>query len=110
MCGGSVGKIVGGATRILDAATFGGFSAATGGLIPTISGLLSPTMPQVSQTGEQIQATIPERDPAATADQASLTANRRERLRAARRYGRASTIGAGAVGAPAGGGKTAIGS
>lgn len=116
MCGGGAGKLLKGGLNLLDAATFGGVSLATAGLGLTgndpfgkglglgdlLSGPQVPDMPEIP-TGQAPSG-------AGVADAAQLAAQARERRRAAARFGRASTIGAGSVGAPAGGGKTAIGS
>lgn len=118
MCGGGAGKILKGGLNVLDMATFGGVSAATAGLGLTdhdpfgsglglgslLSGPQMPDMPEMPGAG-------PSRvDDGAAAATAAAMAQARERRRAAARFGRASTIGAGAIGAPAGAGKSAIGS
>lgn len=106
MCGGKivrgVGRVVRGAVR--ESLDIG--DTLTGGLV---GDLLNPKMPALPTAEERPQAPLASAQQAQV-DDAALAAGRRERLRAARRFGRASTIAAGTVGAPTGAGKTAIGS
>lgn len=131
MCGGGgIGKAFKKGFKILDAATFGGASLATAGLGlsgndplgdplgfgATVDSVLDPPkMPSITDSGstgvDPVTGLIPtQQDAAVMADSEQLAAKKRERRRAAARFGRASTIGAGSVGAPVAAGKVAVGS
>lgn len=132
MCGGGVKKAFKKGFKILDAATFGGATLATAGLGlsdrdplgdplgfgATVDSVLDPpkmpsipTSPSGSDGVDPVTGLIPtQQDAAVMADSEQLAAKKRERRRAAARFGRASTIGAGSVGAPAAAGKVAVGS
>lgn len=113
MCGGGAGKLIKGGLDLLGASTgaviAGPLGAVAGYGLGNLAGsLLSgpemPDMPEPARPGPD-QTTA-----AADAAAAQAAAQARERRRAAARFGRASTIGAGRIGAPAMGGKMAVGS
>lgn len=95
--GAALGFAVGGP---MGAAAGYGLGSATGSILNPPK---MPEMPVASPAPDQTTAS-------ADAAAASLAVTARERRRAVARFGRASTIGAGSVGAPAMGGKQAIGS
>lgn len=111
MCGGGAFK------RILDTGglNMGSFKTALNPLdfgagltqLQKNFGLAPPDAPELPGMGAQAPD---QASSAAEAASAAAAASARERRRAAARFGRASTIGAGTVGAPAMAGKQAIGS
>ncbi len=108
MCGGGTGKLLGRAARVaLGVTTFGASEAL--GLGEAAQDTLNPKIPGLPDSPEQ-GLTPTQVDAAARADDANSQAQLRERRRAARRFGRASTIGAGLSSAPASAGKVAVGS